>query len=421
MQISTHISDFFTGSRIVQTIQTRHCTLNIFVGRINKIEAFFEALLNLQTHRTTEYHQIQQRVTAQTVCTVNRNTRNLTSSVQAFNDHVIAIFILSQRLTTNIGRYATHHVVTGWNNRNRLFNRVSVSKSTRQLQDTWQLGIQGFFTQMIQLQVHVVTILTTTTAFQNFQNHRTGNNITARQVFGIRSITLHKALTVFIDQVTTFTTTAFGYQRTSTGNTRRVELPHFHVLHRNTGTQRHTNTVTGVDQSIGGRLINTTCTTRCQHGCFGFDVNGFTGFDIDRDNTRNLTFSVLHQINGIPFIQEGSTTLQVALIKSVQQSVTSTVSRRTGTSSLSRVIRTFRLTTERTLVDTTILETRERQTHVFQFENRLGTYRTHVFDRILVTDIIGTLNGVVHVPAPIIIRISRSNRTGNTTLSRYSV
>ena len=111
----------------------------------------------------------------------------------------------------------------------------------------------------------------------------------------------------------------------------------------------------------------------------------------------------------------------VVLIKRVQQRVTSTVSSSAGTSSLGRVIRALGLTAERTLVDATLLGTRERQTHMLKFKHCFRANRTHVLDSVLVTDIIRTFDGIVHVPAPIIVRISGGDGAGDATLRRHSV
>src|SRR5690625_2771828 len=99
----------------------------------------------------------------------------------------------------------------------------------------------------------------------------------------------------------------------------------------------------------------------------------------------------------------------------------STVSSSTGTSGLHWVIRTFGLTTERTLINTALLRTRERQTHVLKLKHHLRAHLTHVFNGVLVTDVVRPLYSVVHMPTPIIIRVRTGNGTGNTTLSRYSV
>ena len=59
--------------------------------------------------------------------------------------------------------------------------------------------------------------------------------------------------------------------------------------------------------------------------------------------------------------------------------------------------------------------------HVLEFEHGFRAYGTHVFDSVLVTDIVGALDGVVHVPAPVIVRIGRSDCAGDATLGGNGV
>ena len=51
-----------------------------------------------------------------------------------------------------------------------------------------------------------------------------------------------------------------------------------------------------------------------------------------------------------------------------------------------------------------------------QLEYRLRTYAAHVFDGVLVTDVIGALDGVVHVPAPVVVRVGAGDRAGDAAL-----
>src|SRR5690606_9844899 len=121
------------------------------------------------------------------------------------------------------------------------------------------------------------------------------------------------------DQVTTFTTATLGDQYPGAGDTGRVELPHFHVLLRHTGTQCHADTVTGVDQGVGSRGIDTACTTGGQYGGLGADVDGFAGFQTDGDHADKGAVLVLHQVNRVPLVEEGGVVLDVGLIQRVQQ------------------------------------------------------------------------------------------------------
>ncbi len=89
----------------------------------------------------------------------------------------------------------------------------------------------------------------------------------------------------------------------------------------------------------------------------------------------------------------------------MQQRVTGTVGSGTGTGRLATLTEVLGLATERTLVDTAGFGTGERQAHVVQFEDRSRAFLTHVFDSVLVTDVVGTLDGIVHVPAPVVVRV----------------
>ncbi len=267
----------------------------------------------------------------------------------------------------------------------------------------------------------MVAIWTTAVTSQDFFNHGASNYVTTRQIFRVRRVTLHKALAVLIDQVSTFTTATFGYQHTGTSDTGRMELPHLNILNRHTCAQRHANTVTGVNQRVSGRCVDTPCTSGGQDHSLGPDVDRFAVFDADRDDAHDGAILILHQIHAIPFIEEGRARLQVGLIQSVQQRMTSTVSGRAGASSLPTFAIVLGLTTEWTLVDAPLLGSGERQAHVFQLENSLRANGAHIFDSILVADVIGALNGIVHVPTPIIVRVGRSDRTGDATLCGYGM
>ncbi len=260
----------------------------------------------------------------------------------------------------NIGRDTAHHVVAGRDDWNRVFRRINVSEGFRQLYDTRQTLTKHFFAQVIQLQEHVVALLATAAAFEDFHDHGTRHDVTARQVFGVGRIALHETLAILVDQVATFTTATFGDQRARTVNTGRVELPHFHVLHREAGAQRHADTVTGVDQGVSGRRVDASSTAGRQHGGFRLNVHHFAGFDTHGDTAHHVTVGVLDQIHRVPLVQERGVVLQVVLVKGVQQRVTGTVGGGAGTCGLTTFTKVLGLTTERTLIDAAIVETRER-------------------------------------------------------------
>src|SRR5690606_28173938 len=211
------------------------------------------------------------------------------------------------------------HVMAGRNHWYWSSNRIDVSKGLGQLTDTRQAAMQHFFTQVIELEHHVVAIWTTAIASKDLLDHGTRNHITTGQVFGVRSVTLHEALAMLVDQVTTLAAATFSDQYTSAGDAGRVELPHLDILNRHACAQRHTDTVAGIDQRVGGRCINTTSATGRQHDGLRADVYGLAVFDADCDHTNNGAVLVLNQIDCIPLVEERGARFQVGLIKRVQQ------------------------------------------------------------------------------------------------------
>ena len=76
-----------------------------------------------------------------------------------------------------------------------------MSEGPAQLADARQPRLQHLFTQVIKLQFDVVAIVATAPALQNLQHHGSSDNIPARQILGVGCITLHKPLTILVDQV----------------------------------------------------------------------------------------------------------------------------------------------------------------------------------------------------------------------------
>src|SRR3989338_7316895 len=89
-------------------------------------------------------------------------------------------------------------------------------------------------------------------------------------------------------------------------------------------------------------------------------------------------------------------------IKSMQQSMTSAISCCCTANSLTAFSKLETLTTESTLIDTTVFCTREWHTIVLELNHSLRGFTTHVMDGILITKPIGTLDSVICVPPPIV-------------------
>ena len=58
---------------------------------------------------------------------------------------------------------------------------------------------------------------------------------------------------------------------------------------------------------------------------------------------------------------------------------------------------------ERTLVDAAVFGARERQSVVLELDDRAGRFLAHELDGVLVAQPVRSLDGVVHVPAPVVL------------------
>ena len=137
-------------------------------------------------------------------------------------------------------------------------------------------------------------------------------------------------------------------------------------------------------------------------------------------NTLTNTIIGHHQINGEILDVELGVMLERLTIERVQDRVTRTVRRSTGTLNRRAFTELGRVTTERTLVNLTLFSPREWHTVVLELVNRLGRFTGKVFHRIRIAEPIRPFDRVIHMPLPVIRpHIGQGRR--NTTLRRNRV
>src|SRR5690606_23253969 len=163
--------------------------------------------------------------------------------------HVLAIAPI-HHLTINIGGQTTHLVVNGGNDGDRVLDRINVAELDGNFTDRGQTLHDGFGADVIQLEQDVIAVGATAASFLDFLVHRTRDEIAWSQILERRSVALHEALAILVEQDAAFAANAFGDQHAGTGNTRGVELPELHVFQRKTRTRRHAKTITGIDEGV---------------------------------------------------------------------------------------------------------------------------------------------------------------------------
>lgn len=144
-----------------------------------------------------------------------------------------------------------------------------------------------------------------------------------------------------------------------------------------------------------------------------------TVFHVESNDTD--TFSIFHdQVNGKVFDEEVGVVSQRLSVEGVQHGVSSSVSGGSTSVGLSTLSVVERLTTEGSLVDLSLLCSGKGKTEMLELNDGSRSLSTHVVDSILVSQPVGTLDSVVHVPPPVI--FGHVTQCGiDTTLSCYSV
>src|SRR5690606_34808193 len=158
LQLALQGGNVFARGALVELVQAVQGNVDVGVAGVEVLDAVAQRLFQVQAGSTAKHHQVEQRVAAQAVGTVNRYARHFTYGEQARNDVILAFFVHGDGLAMNVGGNAAHHVVAGWNNRDRRDHRVDVSEGLGQFADTWQAAVQHFLAQVIQLQQYVVLV-----------------------------------------------------------------------------------------------------------------------------------------------------------------------------------------------------------------------------------------------------------------------
>jgi len=75
---------------------------------------------------------------------------------------------------------------------------------------------------------------------------------------------------------------------------------------------------------------------------------------------------------------------------------------------------------ERALINLAVFAARKRQAPMLEFVDRVRRVAAHIFDRVLVAEPVGALDGVVHMPAPVVFA-HVAERGSDAALRRYRV
>ena len=126
------------------------------------------------------------------------------------------------------------------------------------------------------------------------------------------------------------------------------------------------------------------------------------GFHFQCGDADHVAVGVADQVQRHPLDEETGLGLDVLLVQRVQHGVTGAVSRSAGAlHGLFAVV--GGVAAEGALVDRAVGVAVERHAHVFQVVDDLGRFAAHEFDRVLVAQPVGALDGVVEMVVPVVL------------------
>ena len=361
-----------------------------------------EVVANGVRDSAAEDDEIEERVGTKTVGTVDGDTGGFTAGEETRDDLVLALVVNSKNLTSVLGGDTTHVVVDGRENGDGLLGNIDTGEDGGGLRDTRQTLVEDLSGQVRELEVDVVLVGTDTTALTNLHGHGTGDNVTGGKILGGGCVTLHEALTLAVEKVSTLATRALGDQAASAVNTSGVELNELHVLVGKTGTSDHSHTVTSASVGRSAREVSTTVSTSGENGVVGAEAVESTVLLVVGNDT--LALAVLHdQVNGEELDEVVGVVPKRLAVESVQKSVSGTIGGGAAAVGLTTLAVVLALTTESTLVNLALVGSREGAAVVLELNDRCGRLSGHVVNSVLVTQPVGTLDCVVHVPPPVVL------------------
>ena len=270
---------------------------------------------------------------------------------------------------------------------------------------------------MIEVQEDVILVLADAAALADLDGHRARDDVARRKVLGGRRVALHEPLAFRIDEIAALAAGAFGDETAGAVNAGRMELHEFHVLQRQARAQRHRAAVAGLGVGAGAGMIDAPIAAGGENGGLRAEAMQRAVVELERDHAAAGALVVHDQVDREELDIEFRGMTQRLAVHGMQHGVAGPVRGGAGALGLSLAV-VHRHAAERPLVDPAVLGARERHAPVLEFVDRRRRLTHHVFDRILVAEPVRPLDGVVHMPAPVVL-VHVAERSRDAALRRH--
>ena len=252
------------------------------------------------------------------------------------------------------------------------------------------------------MQEDVVLVLADAAAFANLQRHRPTDDVARGEVLRVGRVALHEPLALGVRQVAAFAAGALGDEAARAVDPGGVELDELHVLQRQAGPERHRVAVAGAGVGGGAGEVRAAVAAGGEHCRVGANPVQGAVVEVPGEHPAAGPFLVHEQVDREVLDEELRVVAQALLVERVQDRVPGAVRRRAGPLG-GAFPEVGGHSAERTLVDAPVLGAGERDAEVLELDHGRDRLAAHVLDGVLIAEPVGALDGVVHVPAPVVL------------------
>mmetsp|Transcript_27816 Transcript_27816/g.68381 ORF Transcript_27816/g.68381 Transcript_27816/m.68381 type:complete len:665 (+) Transcript_27816:128-2122(+) len=353
--------------------------------------------------RPPEHHDVQQRVGAQAVGAVHGGAGALPGGQQPRHHGVgVAVRADGHHLALVVGGDAAHVVVHGGDHGDGLLGHVHAGEDGGGLGDAGQALGQELRGQVVEVQVDVVLVGAHAAALADLDGHGAAHHVAARQVLGGGRVPLHEALALAVAQHAALAAGPLRDEAPGAVDARGVELHKLQVLQRQPRARHHGVAVPRARVRGGGGEVRAPVAARGQDGLVRAEAVDGAVLHAQRHDAHALAL-VHDEVQRKVLHKELRVVLERLPVQRVQHGVPRAVRRARAPVRLPALAEVQRLPAERALVDLAVVRAREGQPVVLQLDHRLGGLAAHVLDGVLVPQPVRALDGVVRVPAPVVL------------------
>ncbi len=323
---------------------------------------------------------------------MNGNAGTLTGGKKSINHRALSVI---NRFPAFIGGDASHRIMGGGLDGQRVFHTINSNKIDTQLPDLRQAFHDARFPEVAQVEMNRALSVHTASGI-DFALLGAGDDIARREFHPRRRIFFHEAFAFPVQQVPAFSPRSFRKQNSLAVQPGRMELHKLRIFNRDSRAVGGHGTIGGTGKGVGGDLEHAAISAGGHQHRFGLDHFHFPGTHIADHDT--VAASVLHdQFVHEPFgiHLDGLAVFHHLLVQGMKDGVTGTVGGITGAG--------LGVSAKTALRDFSISGAAEHTTEMLKFVNDARSGFHIFFDGILVVEVVPALDGIEHVLFPTVV------------------